>query len=90
MVCAAGRHAGAGSYHAILGSVVVGMGIALVPESVLETFPGRGRLGVHGLPAGDDMAWTMLFWRRGAHSPKLSALAEVLAEHGDDSTRFIS
>ena len=28
-----------GSYHAMLGCVVAGMGIALLPESVLTTFP---------------------------------------------------
>lgn len=72
-----------GSYHAILGCVVVGMGIALVPRSVLDTFPDSDRLTVHDLPPGHDVAHTMLFWRRGAQSPKLAALAALLAEHGN-------
>ncbi len=39
-----------GSYHAMLGCVVAGMGIALLPESVLSTFPEGKRLTVHRLP----------------------------------------
>ena len=38
------------SYHAMLGCVVVGMGISLVPRMVLDTFPERNRLSVHPLP----------------------------------------
>ena len=40
------------SYHAMLGCVVVGMGISLVPRMVLDTFPETHRLSVHPLPAG--------------------------------------
>ena len=66
------------SYHAILGCVVAGMGISLVPKSVLATFPERKRLSVHTLPRGQDSAETSLFWRRGAGSPKIAALLAVL------------
>lgn len=67
-----------GSYLTMLGCVVVGMGIALVPRSVLDTFPERKRLCVHELPRGSDVAETVLIWRRGADSPNISALVEVL------------
>jgi DNA-binding transcriptional LysR family regulator len=70
------------SYHAMLGCVVVGMGVSLVPRSVLSTFPESHRLSLHPLPPGQDRARTVLFWRRGAQAPKLAALAEVLATHG--------
>ena len=66
------------SYHAILGCVVVGMGISLVPRSVLATFPERKRLSIHALPKDRDCAQTVLFWRRGARSPKIDALAKIL------------
>ena len=33
-----------GSYHAILGCVLIGMGISLMPRSVLDTFPEKKRL----------------------------------------------
>ena len=67
------------SYHAILGCVVAGMGISLVPKSVLATFPERKRLGVHILPRGQDRALTSLFWRKGAGSPKIAALLAILS-----------
>ena len=67
-----------GSYHAMFGSVVAGMGMALMPESVLEAFPERDRVHAHPLPAGDDRLATRLIWRRGAKSPAIEALIEVL------------
>ena len=66
------------SYHAILGCVVAGMGISLLPSSVLTTFPERKRLSVHPLPPGQDSAETLLIWRKGAKSPKIGALIEIL------------
>lgn len=66
------------SYHAMLGCVAVGMGIALVPRSVLATFPERARLAVHALPRGQDQMAIALVWRRGALSPALQALIDAL------------
>ncbi len=71
-----------GSYHAMLGCAVVGMGVALVPRSVLDTFPERTRLSLHALPPGQDRAETVLVWRKGASSPKIAALLEVLDAPG--------
>ena len=69
-----------GSYHAMLGSVLAGMGAALVPRSVIATFPEKKRLRVNVLPAGENLIRTMLIWRKGASSPKIDALAEILSE----------
>ncbi|MEA2975087.1 MAG: hypothetical protein QOF19_607 [Alphaproteobacteria bacterium] len=66
------------SYHAMLGCVVVGMGISLMPRMVLSTFPERKRLSIHPLPPGLNRAQTYLFWRKGARSPKLTALMEIV------------
>lgn len=66
------------SYHAMLGCIVVGMGISLMPRSVLSTFPESKRLSMHALPKGQDKAQTVLFWRKGANSPKVEALVKVL------------
>jgi DNA-binding transcriptional LysR family regulator len=66
------------SYHAMLGCAVVGMGISLMPRMVLDTFPERKRLSIHPLPAGLNKAVTFLVWRKGARSPKLTALIEIL------------
>jgi DNA-binding transcriptional LysR family regulator len=66
------------SYHAILGCVVAGMGISLIPKSVLTTFPERRRLTVHPLPRQENRASTVLIWRKGAGSANIRALEEIL------------
>ena len=68
-----------GSYHAMLGCVVAGMGAALLPRSVLATFPESKRLSVHPLPRGEDRIVTLMIWRRGADCPNTRALAEILS-----------
>ena len=66
------------SYHAMLGCVVAGMGVALIPKSVLTTFPDRRLLSVHPLGRAENRAWTVLIWRRGAGSANVQALKEIL------------
>jgi DNA-binding transcriptional LysR family regulator len=70
------------SYHAMLGCVVAGMGIALIPNSVLTTFPERKRLSVHRLPRSENCARTVLIWRKGASSANVTALQEILQRRG--------
>ena len=70
------------SYHALLGCAAAGMGIALLPKSVLEAFPGRDALSVHPLPAAHGKARTMLIWRKGIQAPKIRALADILLASG--------
>lgn len=67
-----------GSYHAMFGSVVAGMGIALMPESILAAFPERAHVSVHPLPESFDVLRTLLVWRRGGASPKIEAFLEVI------------
>ena len=67
-----------GSYHAMLGCVAAGMGVALLPKSVLTTFPESKRLRIHRLPPGENRADTYLIWRKGAGSPKIQALRDLL------------
>jgi DNA-binding transcriptional LysR family regulator len=69
-----------GSYHAMLGCVAAGMGIALIPKSVLTTFPESKRLGVHRLPPGENLAEIVLIWRKGASSPNIQALRDILQQ----------
>ena len=66
------------SYHAILGCVVAGMGISLIPKSVLTTFPERKRLSVHALGRSENAAQTVLIWRKGAGSANVRAMEEIL------------
>ncbi|MCR6476912.1 LysR family transcriptional regulator [Variovorax sp. ZS18.2.2] len=68
-----------GSYHAILGCVAIGMGVALVPASVLDTYSERARLAVHRLSPKFRYAHTRLIWRKDAPQAKIAALCKVLA-----------
>lgn len=70
------------SYHAMLGCAVVGMGVALMPRSVLESYAERNRLGVHPLAPPFHQAKTLLVSRKGPPQAKVQALAAVLLEGG--------
>ncbi|MFZ5731378.1 MAG: LysR family transcriptional regulator [Pseudomonadota bacterium] len=72
-----------GSYHAMLGCVAAGMGIALLPKSVLATFPDSMRLRVHRLPPGENRIDIVMIWRKGAGSPKIDALRALLGQRKD-------
>jgi DNA-binding transcriptional LysR family regulator len=67
-----------GSYHAILGCAVVGMGTALRPKSVLDAYAERARLGVHPMPPAFRNVKTMLVWRKDSPQANIAALADVL------------
>jgi DNA-binding transcriptional LysR family regulator len=75
------------SYHAILGCAVAGMGISMVPRMVLKTFPDVKLLSVHAIPPRFGIAPTVLIRRKGAASPKVNALIEILAEQPDTKLR---
>ncbi|MEM6462458.1 MAG: LysR substrate-binding domain-containing protein [Pseudomonadota bacterium] len=67
-----------GSYHAMLGCVLTGMGAALVPESVISTFPEKKRLRVTRLPSGQNKLRTLMIWQKNVKSPKVEALRHLL------------
>lgn len=67
------------SFHALLGCAVAGMGVALMPKSVLDTYTERGRLSIHPLEGAYESAKILLAWRRDAPQAKVAALAQVLA-----------
>lgn len=69
-----------GSYHAILGCCVAGMGVALIPAAVLDTYTERARLSVHKLKGEYGSVRTLLIWRKDAPQPKVNALANLLRE----------
>ncbi|MEO8137195.1 MAG: LysR family transcriptional regulator [Betaproteobacteria bacterium] len=71
-----------GSYHAILGCAVAGMGVALMPRSVLDTYSERDHLSVHRLWGDFRSVRTLLIWRRDAPQANVAAFAALLAEHG--------
>lgn len=69
-----------GSYHAMLGCVLTGMGAALVPKSVIATFPESRRLRINTLPDGQNRIRTLLIWPRNSRSPKIEGLRRILQE----------
>jgi hypothetical protein len=52
--------------------------VAMIPRSVLTTFPDRRRLSVHALAPGDNRMKIDLVWRIGAGSPNVQALGRIL------------
>lgn len=71
------------SYHAILGCAVAGMGISMVPRIVLKTFPDLNLLSVHPVAPKFGIAPTVFIRRKGAISPKIGALIDVLTQQAD-------
>lgn len=66
------------SYHAIVACVSAGTGIALVPESVLDTMP-HATVRRHPIPKAQSQVTTPLVWRRGEISASVLALRTLLA-----------
>jgi len=66
-----------GSYHAIVTCVGSGTGIALMPESVLDTLP-LAQVRRHALPRQHSRVVTPLIWRTQEQSRALVALREQL------------
>jgi DNA-binding transcriptional LysR family regulator len=66
-----------GSYHAIVACVASGTGIALVPESVLDTVQDAA-VARHALPKVHGQVVTPLIWRAADQSAALLALRKVI------------
>jgi len=65
------------SYHAIVACVSSGTGIALVPESVLDTMPTHMCFGMRSKAQANIT--TPLVWRHGELSPSVLALRTLIA-----------
>ncbi len=66
------------SYHAIVACVASGAGVALIPESVLDTMAAAHVLR-HAIPKAQASFTTPLVWRRGEISPPVLALRMLIA-----------
>jgi DNA-binding transcriptional LysR family regulator len=73
------------SYHAIVACVASGTGIALVPESVLDTMP-QAHVQRHALPRALADIRTPLVWRDGEISPPVLALRTLVASLQNSKT----
>lgn len=70
------------SYHAILGCVMAGMGVALMPHSVLDTYTPRAHLSIHPLSPKFRMSRTLLAWKKEAPQANIAAFASIMAANG--------
>jgi len=66
------------SYSAILGCAAAGMGVAIMPRSVLDAYAQRSRLSVHALAVRHRSVKTLLVWRKDAPQSRINALAEAI------------
>lgn len=83
---AAERMVELGSYHVALGCVAAGMGVALMPRSVLAGVSEAG-VRLHRLPPPFRSAMTILVWRRDQPQAKIRALGAVLLAAGGSVKR---
>ncbi len=68
------------SYHAIIGCVASGMGIALVPQSLLEKLNVGETVSIHPLPPALARVTTVLIHRREKISGAVEALLRILCD----------
>jgi DNA-binding transcriptional LysR family regulator len=68
------------SYHAILGCAVAGMGVALLPRAVVDSYAERARLSIHPLSGRFRLTRSALISRKDTAPAKIRALIEVLMD----------
>lgn len=68
------------SYHAILTAAASGVGIGLVPHSVLDIYSRRDAVSVCKVPARIARVRTALVMLRGRHAPALTRLVDCLRQ----------
>jgi len=73
------------SYHALLAAAATGVGVCLIPRSVLNIYPQRDALAVAAVPARVAHLQTQLVTPRTLHTPALTRLTEALRA---DATRL--
>jgi DNA-binding transcriptional LysR family regulator len=73
------------SYHTMVGCAASGMGVALVPESLLAHLSESTGVSRHRLPAPIARAQTLLIRLKGRHHPGVEALLNSLNDASKDS-----
>ncbi len=66
------------SYHTMLGCVAAGMGIALIPDSLLQRLPDARHVTRHSMPTHIGQVTTVFLRRRQGCKPAVGALLEAL------------
>lgn len=73
------------SYHAIIGCAASGMGIALVPQSLLDKLNVGATVSLHALPEALAQVTTVLIRRREKISGAVAALLRILGADSGES-----
>lgn len=73
------------SYHALLAAAASGVGVCLIPRSVLAIYPQREALAVAAVPKRVARLQTLLVTPRALHTPALTRLVEALRADADAS-----
>jgi DNA-binding transcriptional LysR family regulator len=68
------------SYHAILTAAASGVGVGLIPRSVLDIYAQRDAVSVHKVPARLARVRTAVVTLRGRHMPSLTRLVDCLRD----------
>jgi len=68
------------SYHALMVCAVAGMGVGIVPESVIAAHPAISGLKVHRLPNEIADSITYAVWRKDALSPTVEAFYQCICD----------
>lgn len=68
------------SYHAMIGCAACGMGVALVPMSLLACLPAAANVSVHRLPPAQAKSVTVLVQRAGVAAPTVRAFLDLVAD----------
>lgn len=66
------------SYHAMIGCAACGMGVALLPKSLLACLPAATNVSVHPLPSAQARSVTVLVQRAGVPAPAVQAFLEFM------------
>lgn len=68
-----------GSFHAVVGCVAAGMGIALVPEPLVAIHPGRAHISLHPLPTALRRIRHAMAWCTGRPNDAADLLCGMIA-----------
>ena len=66
------------SYHALLSCAAAGMGVGMVPKSLLAQYPFTDSIQIHALPQHWHNSTTAIIWRKDSLKPSMTAFAEQL------------
>ena len=64
------------SYHALLSCIAAGMGVGIVPESLLALYPFKENLKTHPLPAKWRKCNTAIIWRHDSVTSSMKVFSE--------------